>query len=79
MPTVLRTGPYRLFFYSANTHEPPHVHVERDRNRAKFWLAPVTLQSSSGFARRELLDLYGLITDHQRILLGRWYDYFGDR
>jgi hypothetical protein len=53
MPTVLRTGPYRLFFYSSDRDEPPHVHVEREDNVAKFWLDPVTLQSSGGFSRDE--------------------------
>jgi hypothetical protein len=38
MPTVLRRGPYRSFFYSSDRAEPPHVHVERDANLAKFWL-----------------------------------------
>lgn len=38
MPTVLRTGPYRIFFYAGDRDEPPHVHVERDANIAKFWL-----------------------------------------
>lgn len=37
MPTVLRSGPYRLFFCSADGAEPPHVHVERDQRTAKFW------------------------------------------
>jgi len=36
MPTVLRLGPYRFFFYAGDADEPPHVHVERDRNTAKF-------------------------------------------
>jgi hypothetical protein len=36
MPTVLRTGPYRLFFYSGDGGEPPHVHAERDDAVAKF-------------------------------------------
>jgi hypothetical protein len=31
MPTVLRSGPYRFFFYSADRGEPPHVHVEGRR------------------------------------------------
>ncbi len=30
MPTVLRTGPYRFFFYAGDRDEAPHVHVERD-------------------------------------------------
>lgn len=38
MPTVMRIGPYRLFFYSADGGEPPHIHVERDDRIAKLWL-----------------------------------------
>jgi hypothetical protein len=46
MPTVLRIGPYRLFFYSGDRQEPQHVHVERDGNIAKFWLTSVRLQKN---------------------------------
>ena len=38
MPTVVRLGPYRLFFYSADRDEPPHIHVEREGSGAKFWI-----------------------------------------
>jgi Domain of unknown function (DUF4160) len=53
MPTVLRNGPYRLFFYSADFAEPPHVHVERNSSQAKFWLDPVRLEDNQGFGRQE--------------------------
>ena len=43
MPTVLRSGPYRFYFYSHEPNEPPHVHVDRDDLSAKFWLQPVGL------------------------------------
>jgi hypothetical protein len=36
-------------FYSSDAEEPPHVHVERDDNSAKFWLGPVRLENSGGF------------------------------
>ena len=78
MPTVLRSGPYRAFFYAGDRHEPPHVHVERDRSKAKYWLEPVSLASSSGFSRRELMDIYKLISEHQAVLLEKWHEYFGD-
>jgi peptide-methionine (S)-S-oxide reductase len=29
MPTVLRIGPYRCFFYAGDREETPHIHVER--------------------------------------------------
>jgi hypothetical protein len=38
MPTVLRMGPNRIFFYAGDRNEPPHVHVEHDDSLAKFWL-----------------------------------------
>jgi Domain of unknown function (DUF4160) len=44
MPTVLRVGSYRLYFYSHEPNEPPHVHVDRDSSTAKFWLESVSLQ-----------------------------------
>ena len=36
MPTVLRVGPYRFFFYASDRDEPIHVHVERDDKVAKY-------------------------------------------
>ena len=54
MPTVLRVGPYRFFFYAGDREEPPHIHVERDDKLAKFWLEPLRLQRSGGFNRMEL-------------------------
>jgi hypothetical protein len=39
MPTVMRIGPYRFFFYAGDREEPVHIHVKRDTSLAKFWLA----------------------------------------
>jgi hypothetical protein len=39
----MRSGPYRLYFYSHELNEPPHVHVDRDDQSAKVWLRPVGL------------------------------------
>lgn len=64
MPTVLRTGPYRLFFYSGDQDEPRHVHVERYANRAKFWLDPVRLAESGGFSRAEIRRVEALVRDN---------------
>ena len=57
MPTVLRNGPYKFFFYSNNGDEPQHVHISRDNKIAKFWIDPVRLQVSGGFSRHELLKI----------------------
>jgi hypothetical protein len=77
MPTVFRSGPYRFFFYAGDRNEPPHVHVERDNNTAKYWLEPVTLQTSNGFSRSELMDIYRLILENHTLLLGSWHEFFG--
>ena len=49
MPTVLRSGPERVYFYSHDLSEPPHVHVDHDDKSAKFWLEPVVLARNLGF------------------------------
>ena len=38
MPTILQDGPYSFIFFSSDRGEPPHIHVKRDRQLAKFWL-----------------------------------------
>ncbi len=76
MPTVLREGPYRLYFYSHEPNEPPHVHVDRDDLSAKFWLEPVALARNLGFRAHELRDVER--TTHRRMLLEAWHGYHGD-
>jgi len=51
-PTVVRDGPYRLFFFSRE--EPRfHVHVAHPDGEAKFWLTPVVhLATSTGLSPR---------------------------
>jgi hypothetical protein len=53
-PTVLQSGPYRLFFFSSDRGEPVHVHVARERKAAKFWLQPVRLEYNRGLAAKDL-------------------------
>ena len=78
MPTVLRVGPYRFFFYAGDRDEPPHVHVEREDKIAKFWLDPIRLQKSGRFNRAEIGRIQKIIGEHQAELLEAWYGYFGD-
>lgn len=76
MPTVLRVGPYRFFFYAGDRDEPPHVHVERDRDIAKFWLDPVRLQNSGGYSRNEINRIERLVEENSEDLVRRWDEYF---
>ena len=76
MPTILQIGPYRFFFYSGDGGEPLHVHVERDNAEAKFWLNPVRLQHSHGFARNEINRIEKLVIEHQHQLTEGWNEFF---
>ena len=76
MPTVLRSGPYRFFFYAGDRDEPPHIHVERENNKAKFWLEPVRLQNSGGFSRTEIGRIQKLVEENRGDLLRGWNEYF---
>jgi len=78
MPSVMRSGPYRLFFYASDRDEPRHIHVERADRIAKYWLNPVRLQSSVRFNRLELSRIRGIIEDNHEQLLEAWNGYFGD-
>ncbi len=76
MPTVLRVGPYRFFFYAGDRDEPLHVHVDREDKIAKFWLEPVRLQSTRGFSRAEIGRIQKLISEHHTELVEAWNEYF---
>jgi hypothetical protein len=76
MPTVLQIGPYGFIFFSSDRGEPPHIHVRRDQQLAKFWLSPVELSKNRGFKDPELNDIYRLVKQHQQTLLEAWHDYF---
>ena len=76
-PVVLRSGPYRFYFYSHETTEPPHVHIDRDDQSAKFWLSPVNLAYNLGFSLKELRSIEAITSQNQLQLLEAWHDYFG--
>jgi hypothetical protein len=77
VPTVLRIGRFRFFFYSNESQEPPHIHVKAGEDEAKFWLDPIRLAANYGFRGRDLSEIERLIQTHHEQLLGAWHDYFG--
>ena len=77
MPTALRSGPYRFYFYSHEPNEPPHIHVDRDDFSAKFWLDPVQLAVNFGFRAHELREIQLLVTQYRAEFLETWNEFFG--
>ncbi len=73
MPTILRVGPYRLYFYAYDYNERRHTHIDRDNLSAKFWLDPdVSLADNHGFSRRELRDLERIVNENLETLRNEW-------
>jgi hypothetical protein len=76
MPTVLRAGKYRFFFFSNEGAEPRHIHVESDDKHAKFWLDPIDLATSVGYKVSELSEIRELIQDNIRLFKEKWDAHF---
>jgi len=79
VPTVLRVGPHRFFFFSGEGNEPPHIHVAHAGRYAKFWLEPVTLAEVRGFRGHELTEIRRIVLQNRQFFLERWHEYFGGK
>ena len=77
MPTVMRIGPFRFYFYSHEPNEPPHVHVDRGEATMKLWLEPVKVAKSRGFRAHEIGGIVAMVEEHRLALLEAWHEYFG--
>lgn len=78
MPTVLRSGPYRAYFYSHDLNEPPHVHVDRDDRSAKFWVNPVSLARNLGFKSKELRIIERLLVENEAAIMSAWQEHLDE-
>lgn len=74
MPSQMVNG-YKLQFYSADRHEPPHIHVVRAEKRAKIWLQDLTIAWSRNFNHRELNQILSILDERQQKLM-EWYHGF---
>jgi hypothetical protein len=73
MPTTLRIGAYRFYFYSYDCDAPRHMHVDRENISAKFWLDPdVSLSNNYGYNRKELRDIEKITRDNLEKLRNEW-------
>ena len=76
MPTVLKIGKFRFFFFSNEGSEPMHIHVESNDKYAKFWLKPVQLARSIGYSAKELNEIRGLVLENSNLFREKWNEYF---
>ncbi|TKB65770.1 MAG: DUF4160 domain-containing protein [Nitrospira sp.] len=79
MPTVKNIdGPYRVFFYSFDCHEPKHVHVQREKATCKFWLEPIALSMNRGFSPKELNTIRRLVETNMLRIMEAWHEHCGE-
>ncbi len=63
----------QILFYEADVaNEPPHVHITKEGNEAKFWLKPVKVEREGKFGKTDLRDIERIIEDNHDFLLDAW-------
>jgi hypothetical protein len=72
MPVILRVKGYRFWFYAADLDEPPHVHVGKSGNEAKYWVAPIALARPGRFHSHELNEIERILRRYQDDVLKAW-------
>jgi hypothetical protein len=77
MPTLLRIGAFRFYFYSHEPNEPPHVHVDRGSATIKIWLGSLEVAKSRGFRAHEIAEVVDLVRQHRAEFLEAWHGFFG--
>jgi len=79
MPKVFSWRGYRFHFFSneGDPLEPCHIHVQKDKNRAKFWIEPyISLEYNYGFTGKELNGFRKIIEDNEKLIRSKWDEYF---
>jgi hypothetical protein len=76
MPTIFRAEGFRVYFYSHEPGEPPHVHLDRAGASAKVWLDPIALAANAGFSARDLGNVLRLVRANQKLFLEAWHEFF---
>ena len=76
-PTIVRDGPFRLFFFSREETRI-HVHVAHADGEAKFWLTPeVVLANHTGLSAMQIRQAQAVVTAHFKEIQDAWNHHFG--
>jgi len=76
-PTVVRDGPFRLFFFSREETRI-HVHVAHPDGEAKFWLTPtVQVAVNLGLSPAQLRQAQAVVELHMSEIENAWRRHFG--
>ncbi len=76
MPTVLKIGIYRFFFFSRE-EKRMHIHIICPDGEAKFWLEPeIKLAKNYKLSPRQLKEVEKITKEHADEFRESWRKYF---
>ena len=76
MPTILYIRGWRLYFYTNERNEPPHIHARKGEIECKYWLHAATFDIEEVYAHNvspaERRALRAIIFAHFEYLLSEY-------
>ncbi|MCA1241268.1 DUF4160 domain-containing protein [Stappia stellulata] len=78
MPTIFEWKGWKFLFYSLDGHEPPHVHVRKDRKEVKIWLESLAVAKNRRCSDQDISAILKVVTRNRDAFVERWHEYFGD-
>jgi len=76
-PTILREGPFRLFFFSREKARM-HVPVAHQDGEAEFWIAPdLTTSVVTGLSPRQVAEAEDIVLRYLPEIRDAWVRHFG--
>jgi len=80
MPTILFIYGWRLFFYSNESNEPIHIHVQKGDIEAKYWLLIEEIEIieafSYNFTPASKREIKIIIYQHFDLIVSEWSKHF---
>lgn len=78
MPKVIDIRGYKIFFYSNENNEPPHVHISKNQHSSsKIWLEPLKIEHNNAkIPKNDLAKILYWLEDNHEKVLSAWYEHF---
>jgi len=82
MATILFLRGWRLFFYSNERNEPPHIHIRKGDVDCKFWIHPERFDISEAYSYNanpsDLRIIRQIIFDHFDYIVAEYEKIHGE-
>ena len=83
MPTILLIAGWRFFFYSNESNEPIHIHVQKAEMETKYWIDVEAYEIKGSFSfklsPRDKREVKKLIYLHLDYIIEQWNSFHGKR